>query len=98
MHHSMRNYLYDQMKEILATVNLIDLPSMVFHKPKNIIDGLPELQPFDVSFIPGHTASDNNWKTPLSQIGVDVTVISPFLTPMHLPVSLTAQKKIIDCI
>ena len=68
---------------------------MILREPPNLIDGLPNLRPFDVSFIPGHSASNNVWKTPLSHIGFDVTVISPALEPRRLPPSLAARTKYI---
>ena len=68
---------------------------MILREPPNLIDGLPNLRPFDVSFIPGHSASDKVWKTPLSHIGFDVTVISPALEPRRLPPSLAARTKYI---
>ena len=65
---------------------------MVLKEPTNIVDGLPELRPFDVSFLPGHMTSNNKWNTTLTQIGIDVTVINPFLEPRRLPTSLAARK------
>ena len=94
-HHSIRDCLYTQFKELLPQCHLANSPSMILREPPNLIDGLPNLRPFDVSFIPGHSASDKVWKTPLSHIGFDVTVISPALEPRRLPPSLAARTKYI---
>ena len=96
MHHSIRDCLFENFKTLLPQVKLVDSPSMVLREPKDIVDGLPELRPFDVSFIPGHTASDSKWTTRLSQVGIDVTVINPFLKPARLPTSLAARKNDIN--
>ena len=92
MHNSIRDCLRTQLKTILPKVKLIDSSSMVLKEPTNIVDGLPELRPFNVSFLPGHMTSNNKWNTTLTQIGIDVTVINPFLEPRRLPTSLAARK------
>ena len=66
---------------------------MVLKESTNIFDGLPNLCPFNVSFIPGHTASNNAWRTPLAQIGIDVTLINAYFKPKCLTPSLAARKK-----
>ena len=38
------------------------------------------------------TASNNAWRTPLAQIGLDVTLIDPSLKPRRLPLSLAARE------
>ena len=92
MHDAIRNTLYDLFQELLPFVKLIDSPTMVQKEPYNVIDGLPNMRPYDVAFLLGHTISDSKWKTPLSRIGIDVTFINPNLEPKRLPRSLAAHK------
>ena len=76
-HDEIHDTLAEQLWEILPMINLVDSPTMVETEPVGMIPELPHLRPYDVCITLGHTIANSPYKTPLSHIGLDVTVPNP---------------------
>ena len=91
MSNEIRDGLIRILKRLLVTVKLIPGASSVEKELRNLIHLAPELRPFDLSVKLDHVIGKDRWRTPLSRLGFDVTVISSAVSSSTA--SQIAQKK-----
>ena len=95
MHNSIRDGLARLLEELLPLVKLIGSPTAILKEPRGIIRGLPNTRPFDISILFDHLLGESAWRTPLFQLGVDVTVItSKPLPPPNTPAARNTEIKL----
>ena len=63
---------------------------MARRRSRGIIRGLPNTRPFDISILFDHLLGESAWRTPLHQLGVDVTVVTS--KPLPPPTTPAARN------
>ena len=61
-----------------------------------MVSGLPNLRPFDLSIAFDHMLGESNRRTPLSRLGIDVTVVHAL--PQFVTNTKVAQKMKSICV
>ena len=75
MSNQIRDGVAKLFQRILQTVKMIDTKSAVDTELEGFLNRAPNLRPFDLSVQLDHLMNDSPWKTTLSHLGFDVTVI-----------------------
>ena len=73
--NGIRDGIVKTFQRILPVAKLIDSGTQVEMETHNIVQSLPRLKPFDLSIRLDHSLDNGSWRTHLSRIGFDVTII-----------------------
>ena len=73
--NGIRDGIIKVLQRILPVAKLIDSSTQVESELHNIVKSLPRLKPFDLSIRIDHSLNPASWRTHLSRIGFDVTLI-----------------------
>ena len=77
MHNSIRDGLWKLFQEYFVLLNMTTSQSGVEKETPNVFEGLlPSLRPFDISILFDKMLSESTWRTPITKLGFDVTVVS----------------------
>ena len=77
MHSSIRDGLWKLFQEYFVLLNLTTSSSGVEKETPNVFEGLlPSLRPFDISVLFDKMLSESTWRTPITKLGFDVTIVS----------------------
>ena len=92
MHNHIRDGLWELLKYVFPLARLCSTETSVDREPLNIVRGLPQLRPFDISVFYDPMVVNSPWRTSITRFGFDVTVVSS--KPLTLPSTLsTAAQK-----
>jgi len=77
MHNSIRDGLWKLFQEYFVLLNMTTSQAGVEKETPNVFEGLlPSLRPFDISILFDKMLSESTWRTPITKLGFDVTVVS----------------------
>lgn len=91
LHNLVRDGLWDLFKELFHTVKLTSSDKNVVMERLGVVKALPQTRPFDISVLFDHMLDERAWKTPLTELGFDVTFISS--KPSFSTRTTAARKK-----
>ena len=78
------------LASILRLCGLINSDIAVDKETPRMVPGLPNLRPFDLFIAFDHMLGESNWRTPLSRLGINVTVVHAL--PQFVTTTKVAQK------
>ena len=90
MSNATRNGLADISKRIYSLVHLTSTDACVDTETRRVVKALPNLRPFDFSVLLDPLRGETAWRTPLFQLGFDVTYIKS--EPISTSKSRAARK------
>jgi hypothetical protein len=73
--NGIRDGIVKTLQRVLPIAKLIDSTTQVETEIYNVVKSLPRLKPFDLSIRLDHSLDPGSWRTHLSRIGFDVTII-----------------------
>ena len=76
MHNSIRDGLWKLFQEYFTLLNLTTTTAGVEKETPNVISLLPGLRPFDISVLFDHLTGESTWRSPITKLGFDVTIVS----------------------
>jgi hypothetical protein len=73
--NGIRDGIVKMLQCVLPIAKLIESSTQIETEVHNIVKSLPRLKPFDLSICLDHSLDPGSWRTHLSRIGFDVTII-----------------------
>jgi hypothetical protein len=73
--NGIRDGIVKTLQRVLPIAKLIESSTQVETEIYNVVKSLPRLKPFDLSIRLDHSLDPGSWRTHLSRIGFDVTII-----------------------
>ena len=77
MHNSICDGLWKLFQEYFVLLNMTTSSSGVENETPNVFEGLlPSLRPFGISVLFDKMLSESTWRTPITKLVFDVTIVS----------------------